>query len=103
MTLEHAQPRKQKRYLRKTDLLGRYGWKTTISVDRAWQKYHTLPPPTIYQGKFPMWDEAILDEHDSRARKSSVVVSPERKEAIKQNLDHARRVYRDRRRGRASA
>jgi hypothetical protein len=59
------QPRKQKRYLRKSDLCIRYGWKTPLSVDRAHKLYHTLSPPTIYQGRHPLWDEAILDAHDA--------------------------------------
>jgi hypothetical protein len=54
-----------RRYLRKVDLMARYGWKVAISVDRAWKEYHTLPPPTIYRTRFPLWDEAILDAHDA--------------------------------------
>jgi hypothetical protein len=56
-----------RRYLRKMDLCRRYGWKTTLSVDRAWQLYGTLPPPTLYQGRSPLWDETILDAHDRAA------------------------------------
>jgi hypothetical protein len=54
-----------RRYLRKMDLCVRYGWKTPISVDRNWKQYHTIPGPTIYRGRFPLWDEAILDAHDA--------------------------------------
>jgi hypothetical protein len=56
-----------KRYLRKKDVAARYGWKCTLSVDRAWKEYLTLPPPTTRQGKSPLWDEAILDAHDHQA------------------------------------
>ena len=62
---ERQQPRKQRRYLRKIDVAHRYGWKVTLSVDRAWQIYKTLPPPTIRQGRRPLWDEDILDAHDA--------------------------------------
>jgi hypothetical protein len=67
---EHRQrrPRKAKRYLRKIDLCARYGWKVTVSVDRAWMKYHTLPPPTIVQGRRPLWDEEALDAWDAAHR-----------------------------------
>jgi hypothetical protein len=73
--------RKPRRYLRKLDVRVRYGWASVISVDRAWKKYGTLPPPTTWRGRFPLWAEDILDEHDARARESTVVVSPELKEA----------------------
>jgi putative intracellular protease/amidase len=53
------QPRKPRRYLRKMDLCRRYGWKTALSVDRAWRIYGTLPPPTTWQSRSPLWDEAI--------------------------------------------
>jgi hypothetical protein len=78
------------RYLRKLDLRARYGWKSSISVDRAWKQYHTLPPPTTWRGRFPLWAEHILDAHDARARESSVVASPELKESRKQIITHAR-------------
>jgi hypothetical protein len=57
--------RKPRRYLRKIDLCARYGWKVTLSVDRAWQVYKTLPPPTIWQSRSPLWDEEVLDAHDA--------------------------------------
>jgi Lon protease (S16) C-terminal proteolytic domain len=59
------QPRKPRRYLRKMDLCRRYGWKAALSVDRAWRIYGTLPPPTTWQSRSPLWDEAILDAHDA--------------------------------------
>jgi hypothetical protein len=65
------QPRKPRRYLRKADLAERYGWKSTLSVDRAWQQYGTLPAPTIYRGRFPLWDEDVLDAHDACAPRES--------------------------------
>jgi hypothetical protein len=73
MLLEHspqrqAHTRKLRRYLTKRDLCQRYGWKTPLSVDRAWKQYGTLPPPTIHQGRRPLWDEAILDRHDAKRR-----------------------------------
>jgi hypothetical protein len=57
--------RKPRRYLRKSDLCLRYGWKAGLSVDRNWKEYGTIPPPTIYRGRFPLWDEAILDAWDA--------------------------------------
>jgi hypothetical protein len=64
---EHRQqqPRKPRRYLRKVDLCVRYGWKAGLSVDRNWKEYGTIPPPTIYRGRFPLWDEAVLDAWDA--------------------------------------
>jgi hypothetical protein len=59
---------KSTRYLTKEDVRIRYGWASKISVDRAWQRFRTLPAPTIYQGRRPLWDEAVLDAHDA-ARK----------------------------------
>jgi hypothetical protein len=52
------------RYLTKEDVRIRYGWVSKISVDRAWQVYKTLPKPTIYQGRRPLWNEAVLDAFD---------------------------------------
>jgi hypothetical protein len=77
------------RYLPKQDVMRRYGWKSTLSVDRAWKEYGTLPPPT-YIGRKPLWDEQELDERDAHARESSVVASPERKKAMTLILKRAR-------------
>jgi hypothetical protein len=73
--LERRHPRppaapvqKPRRYLRKQDVRVRYGWKTALSVDRAWRIYGTLPPPTTWQSRSPLWDEAILDAHDAANR-----------------------------------
>lgn len=64
---EHRQqqPRKQKRYLRKRDLCERYNWKTPLSVDRNWKIYGTIPPPSLFRGRFPLWLESVLDEWDA--------------------------------------
>jgi hypothetical protein len=48
----------------------RYGWKAALSVDRAWRIYGTLPPPTTWQSRSPLWDEAILDALNARFRNS---------------------------------
>jgi hypothetical protein len=53
------------RYLTKDDVRIRYGWASKISVDRAWQRYHTLPAPTIFQGRRPLWAAKALDAHDA--------------------------------------
>jgi hypothetical protein len=53
------------RYLTKDDVRQRYGWASKISVDRAWQRYHTLPPPTLFQSRRPLWDAKTLDAHDA--------------------------------------
>jgi hypothetical protein len=60
--------RQSNRYLTKDIVRQRYGWQSKISVDRAWQQYRTLPPPTLYQGRRPLWAEAILDQHDEQHR-----------------------------------
>jgi hypothetical protein len=75
MSLEHSLQRQRRtstRYLTKELVRQRYCWKTKISVDRAWQKYGTLPPPTTYQGKHPLWAEHVIDEHDARSQESSL-------------------------------
>jgi hypothetical protein len=62
---EHERRQKPRRYLRKMDLCRRYGWKAALSIDRAWRIYGTLPPPTTWLSRSPLWDEAILDAHDA--------------------------------------
>jgi hypothetical protein len=57
--------RKPKRYLTKPEVARRYGWKAGSSVDRGWRVYGSIPPPTIYQGRRPLWAEDILDAHDA--------------------------------------
>jgi hypothetical protein len=54
-----------KRYLRKKQLRERYGRDNDRYVERA-VKDGRLPKPTMFQGKTPLWDEAILDAHDRR-------------------------------------
>ncbi len=70
MSLEHAPARQHRannstRYLTKDNVRSRYGWKSKISVDRAWKEYRTLPPPDLYQGRRPLWGEKTLDAHDA--------------------------------------
>jgi hypothetical protein len=70
MSLEPAPQRQRRanrftRFLTKTDLCRRYGWKTPLSVDRAWKEYRSLPAPTRYLGRRPLWAEHILDAHDA--------------------------------------
>jgi hypothetical protein len=54
-----------RRYLRKADLLERYGWKAKISVDRA-VKGQRLPQPDMRLGHVPLWDERTLDAWDAQ-------------------------------------
>jgi hypothetical protein len=92
MTTQEDERRGARRYLRKAEIAARYGWQSTLSVDRAWKEYKTLPPPTFYRGRFPLWDEAILDQFDADApRKSNVAVSPELQKKKERSLDKARR------------
>jgi hypothetical protein len=60
--------RKPRRYLTKFNVRDRYGWKTSISVDRAWRRFKTLPKPTLYHGRRPLWAEDILDRWDQAHR-----------------------------------
>ena len=54
---------KQRRYLRKAAVAARYGT-TTRNIELK-VKAGVLPPPE-YFGRFPIWDEDLLDEHDHR-------------------------------------
>ena len=54
---------KQRRYLRKRAVADRYGT-TTRNIELK-VRDGTLPPPE-YFGRFPIWDEELLDEHDRR-------------------------------------
>jgi hypothetical protein len=58
--------RKPRQYLTKDDVRKRRGWKSKISVDRGWKEYGTLPPPTIWSGKYPLWAEDILDAFEAQ-------------------------------------
>jgi hypothetical protein len=61
--------RKLRRYLRKKRVRERYGYESDRSIDRAW-KDGRIPPPTIYQGRYPLWDEELLDAHDAAAARA---------------------------------
>jgi predicted DNA-binding transcriptional regulator AlpA len=52
------------RYLRRRDLLARYGYLSDRSIDNAISDGR-LPPPTLYMSRFPLWREDILDAHDA--------------------------------------
>jgi hypothetical protein len=71
----------------------RYAWRSRLSVDRAWRQYLTLPPPTTWQGKHPLWREDLLDAHDTQSQRSTVPFSEERKEWQRQ---HLARVHKER-------
>jgi hypothetical protein len=56
---------KQRRYLRKGAVAARYGV-VTRTVER-WVETGAIPPPEYLPGsKIPLWNEAALDESDSR-------------------------------------
>ena len=57
--------RKPRRYLRKNDLLVRYGWKSKMSIDRA-VTGGRLPQPDMYMGNAPLWLEQTLDRWDAQ-------------------------------------
>jgi hypothetical protein len=54
-----------KQYLRRAAVALRYGGISTRTVDRMVEDGR-LPPPE-YRGKWPIWDEAKLDEADRQA------------------------------------
>jgi len=56
--------KKKRRYLRKKQLAERYGGVSERSIDR-WTRDGRLPPPTMFQGRFPLWSEEILDVYDA--------------------------------------
>jgi hypothetical protein len=68
--------RKSKKYLRKKAVAKRYGDVNERSIPRMVADGR-LPPPTIFNGRFPLWDEAELDAHDRRAASEA----PARREA----------------------
>jgi hypothetical protein len=55
-----------KRYLRKKAVAKRYGNVHERSIARMIEDGR-LPPPDLYNGRFPLWDEATLDAHDREA------------------------------------
>jgi len=87
--------RKLRRYLRKKHLRVRYGWESDKSVDRAW-KDKRIPPPDLYQGKFPLWLESTLDEYDDAQRDRNP-------ETARANSDAARAALHKRREMEADA
>jgi hypothetical protein len=92
--------RKPRRYLTKDDVRQRRGWKSKISVDRGWKEYHTLPPPTIWNGRFPLWAEDVLDAFESEMaqrpeaqyRPAAVHIIPAQKALARKRKRKARRA-----------
>jgi hypothetical protein len=71
-----------KRYLRRLDLAERYRC-TDRNIDLMVRAGH-LPQPTLMRGRVPLWDEAIIDEHDraaARAFKPKTVTADTKSEA----------------------
>jgi hypothetical protein len=58
--------RKPKRYLRKKALAKRYGDVNERTIPRMVADGR-LPPPDMYNGRFPLWSEAKLDRWDRKA------------------------------------
>ena len=58
--------RKPKRYLRKKALAKRYGGVNERTIPRMVADGR-LPPPDMYNGRFPLWNEAKLDRWDRKA------------------------------------
>jgi hypothetical protein len=56
-------------YLRRNDLAKRYRC-TDRNIDLM-VRDGRLPQPTLQRGRCPLWDEAILDEHDRAATRAS--------------------------------
>jgi hypothetical protein len=57
-----------KRYLRRLDLAERYRC-TDRNIDLM-VRGGRLPQPTLMRGRVPLWDEAIIDEHDRAAARA---------------------------------
>ena len=53
-----------KQFLRRAQVAARYGINPR-TVDR-WKQDGRIPQP-IHKGKFPLWDEALLEEFERRA------------------------------------
>jgi hypothetical protein len=64
--MEDLVEHKAKRYLRKKAVAKRYGDMNERSIPRMVADGR-LPPPDLYNGRFPLWAEDTLDAHD-RAR-----------------------------------
>jgi predicted DNA-binding transcriptional regulator AlpA len=75
-----------KKYLRKRAVAERYGGVTPRTIERM-VKDGRLPEPEYPAGRFPMWDEAKLDECDRAAtlRPNPKRVVGERKETAAEN------------------
>jgi hypothetical protein len=58
--------RKSKIYLRKRQVARRYGDVNERTVPRM-VKDGRIPPPDLYNGRFPLWLEDNLDAHDRKA------------------------------------
>jgi hypothetical protein len=65
-------PARQRRFLRKRDVAERYRTTPRNVEDKVRQG--VLPPPE-YFGRFPIWDEALLDECD---RRRAAIVRPKK-------------------------
>jgi hypothetical protein len=63
-----------KRYARRHDLAERYRC-TDRNIDLM-VRDHRLPQPTLYRGRVPLWDEAMLDEHDRAATRRTFKPKP---------------------------
>jgi hypothetical protein len=63
-----------KRYLRRLDLAERYRC-TDRNIDLM-VRDGRLPQPTLQRGRVPLWDEAILDEHDRAATRALRASTP---------------------------
>jgi hypothetical protein len=61
-------------YLRRLDLAERYRC-TDRNIDLM-VRDGRLPQPTVQHGRFPLWDEAILDEHDRAATRALRASTP---------------------------
>jgi hypothetical protein len=60
-----------RRYLRKKAVRDRYGYQSERSVDRA-VKDGRIPPPDIYQARFPLWAEETLNAHDAALARAQI-------------------------------
>jgi hypothetical protein len=75
--------RRPKRYLRKKAIAARYGNIHERSIARMVGDGR-LPPPDLYNGRFPLWSEDMLDRHDRKATQALA-----RREARREHADAA--------------
>jgi hypothetical protein len=85
MTETDLGERRPKRYLRKKAVAKRYGNVHERSIPRMVEDGR-IPPPTIFNGRFPLWDEAVLDAHDREVASKA----PARHETVKNRDMEAR-------------